>query len=161
MTKKILKDELLFHSVHGLCRVAGITRDSYSLRPVVQSRSNARFTVPGDLLESSGFNRMVSVKEADEILEYFKTGEKRKSAEGTAWTMAVALRAEARSKEVSKDKRKSQQLAQLVRSLANELAIVQQSNLQDTLLKMREKFEPVSKINPLVLATLTNVMDII
>ncbi len=160
---KILKNELLFHSTHGLCRVAEITKKTAleqaacSLRPVSQSRSKARFTVPLDLLESSGFNKIVSPKEAADILEYFKTGDKKKSAEGNAWAMAVTLRTEARSKEVLKDKRKGQQLNLLVKSLTNELAIVLQSPVADTRAKIQENLSPASKINPSILAALANV----
>lgn len=163
MSKKILKNEILFHAVHGICRVVAITRTPpekeycYSLLPIPQSRSKSRFAVPGDLLESSGFNRMVSPKDATAILEYLKTGEKKESAVGAAWASAVTLRAEARSKEVLKDKRKSQQLNLLVKSFTNELAIVLQSTVQETREKIQENLAPVSKINPAILTALTNV----
>ena len=163
MTTKILKNELLIHAVHGLCRVAEITKKTKdvdaacALRPVSQSRSKARFTVPLDLLESSGFNRMVSSKDALEILEYLKTGKKKESAVGNAWTLAVTLRAEARSKDISKDKRKGQQLNSLVKSLTNELSIVLPATVPETLEKMQESLAPVSKINPLILAAFSNV----
>lgn len=163
MAAKILKNELLFHSIHGLCRVAEVTKAAPSeqascfLRPVSQTRSKARFTVPLDLLESSGFNKIVSAKDAAEILEYFKTGDKKKSAEGNAWTMAVTLRTEARSKEVLKDKRKAQQLNLLVKSLTNELSIVLESHVTETRAKIQENLSPASKINPSILTALANV----
>ncbi len=160
VAKKISKNELLFHSVHGLCRVTEVTKKAAatpaacSLRPVAQTRSNSRFMVPLDLLESSGFNRMVPVQDALEILEYLKNGKKKESAEGNAWTLAVTLRTEARSKEVLKDKRKAQQINQLVKSLANEIAIVLSFTVADARQKIRESLSPDSKINPLVLAAL-------
>ncbi len=166
MTKKILKNELLFHTIHGLCRVVSVTReassktDYYELRPVSQTRSKARFTIPRDLLESSGFNRLVSAKEAAEILEYLKTGDKKKTGEGNAWVLAVTLRAEARSKEVLKDKRKAQQLNHLVKSLVGEMAIVLQATAEETLEKIQENLKPTSKINPLILAAFASASDI-
>lgn len=162
MAKLISEKELLFHPVHGLCRVlevhhkANPEESSCFLSPIPQSRSRSRFTVPLKLLESSGFNRMVSAKEALHILNYFKTGEKKKSAKGHAWTLAEALRNEACSKEVSKDKRKIQQINQMAKSMVCELAIVLQLTTSETLLKVQENLEPLSKVNPLVLTALAN-----
>ncbi len=162
MSKKILKNEFLFHSVHGLCRVAAVkhaapsTESSCSLTPVPQSRSRSRFTVPLDLLESSGFNRMISPKDALAILNYLKTGKKDKSAQGNAWNLAVTLRTESRSKEIIKDKRKGQQLSQLVRSLTNEMAIVMQSTYEEARIKIQENLAPDSDINPVILSALVN-----
>lgn len=162
MAKQILKNELLFHSTHGLCRVATVTyaapsiEASCSLITVPQSRSKSRFTVPLDLLSNSGFNRLVTPRDALAILDYLKTGEKKKSAQGNAWSMAETLRAEARSKEIIKDKRRGQELNQLVKSFANELTIALQSTLRETLAKIQESLEPLSKVNPVIITALTN-----
>lgn len=166
MANKILKDDRLYHATYGLCRVASIIKAappeelSYALLPVSQTRSKARFTVPHNLLKDSGFNRLVSVQDAEAILDYFKTGEKKKSAEGNAWDLAVALRAEARNKEVTKDKRKIQQLNHLVKSLTNELALVLQLPGEEILGRIQGNLKPASRVNPLVAAVLASAQTI-
>lgn len=163
MLKKIRKNDLMFHSVHGLCRVAEIPKSAtaaagnYSFVPVFQSRSKARFTVSREFLETAGFNKLISAKEANEILEYFKTGTKKASAVGGAWDLAVLLREESLSKEPMRDKRRAQKVNHSAKRLASEMAIVLQSTVREMADKIRENLEAVSKTNPMVLAALENV----
>jgi len=163
MIKKIRKNDLMFHSVHGLCRVAEIPKagalpaDNYSFVPVFQSRSKARFTVSREFLETAGFNKLISAKEANEILEYFKTGTKKSSALGGAWELAVLLREESLSKEPMRDKRRAQKVNHSAKRLSSEMAIVLQSTVREMADKILENLEAVSKTNPMVLAALENV----
>lgn len=166
MSKKILKSELMFHGAHGLCRVTELTKKTAttsatcSLRSMSQSRSKARFTVPVDMLEAAGFNKLVSAKEAAAILDYFKTGDKKEFKQGHAWTVAIMLREESCSKVPMKDKLKARKLGVLVRSLVSELAIALQLTFDETIFKIKENLETVSKINPLILASLIHVSAI-
>lgn len=161
MKKPIIKDDLLFHSVHGLCRVASINRAippseaSYSLLPIPTNRAKVRFTIPLSSLENSGFSKLISVKQANAILEYFRTGEKKDSENGPAWILAEILRAESFSKDPAKDARKRQRLEQSVKGLAGELAFVLKLDMKETAAKIRKNLG--SSINPLVLTVLSNV----
>lgn len=163
MKKPIIKDDLLFHSVHGLCRVASINRAappteaSYSLLPIPTNRAKVRFTIPLSSLENSGFSKLISVREAHAILEYFKTGEKKDSECSHAWMLAEMLRAESFSKDPAKDARKRQRLEQSVKGLAGELAFVLKFNPKEMAEKIRKNLGTISSINPLVLTVLSNV----
>jgi len=158
-------DDFFFHSVHGLCRVAGVTRSaqpadtSYSLVPVLSNKANIRFTIPMSSLEESGFSKLISVKEAHSILEYIKTGKKKESQCGQAWSLAVTIWTEAFSKDVLKDARKRQTLSRAAKGLASELAFVLNSTVAEIAAKIQKNLGSISKINPLVLTVLANVED--
>ncbi len=163
MFKKIRKNDLMFHSVHGLCRVAetpvvgGTAEKNYSFVPVFRSRSKARFTVSSEFIATAGFNKLVSAKEAAEILIYFKTGEKKASALTEVWELATLLREEAFSKESLRDKRKAQKVNHSAKRLSNELAIVLQSTVRETADNIKENLEAVAKVSPMVCVALENV----
>lgn len=161
--EKISKADLLFHSVHGLCRVAAVTcpprtpEETYTLVPVAMTHARVRFTVPRNSLESSGFNKLISPKEAHAILEYFKTGRKRESASGSAWLLAMTIWTESCSKESVKDVRKRQRLERSVNGLAEELAFVLKTTAFDIAERMQKNLAALMTINPLVLSALTSI----
>lgn len=165
MKESILKDDLLFHSVHGLCRVSQITRSgrpeevSYSLLPVSSNKTKVRFVVPQSSMENSGFGKLISVPEANAILEYLKTGDKKDSECGQTWALAETVWSEATSKEPVKDSRKRQKLEQSVKGLAGELAYIFNITLKQVAVKIQRSLGSVSSINPLVLSALANVGD--
>lgn len=160
MKETILKDDLLFHSTHGLCRVAAVTLSArskeadYLLLPVSANQGKVRFTIPGNSLESSGFSKLISVKEAQAILEYFKTGDKKDFKCSQAWAQAMTVCAESCGKELVKDKRQRQMLERSLKGLAGELALVLKLTLKEMAEKIQKNLEAFSKINPLVLTTL-------
>ncbi len=161
----IAKDDLLFHSVHGLCRVASVSpgaqskESSYLLFPVPSNRAKARFTIPESLLVDSGFSKLISVKEANAILEYFKTGAKKASECGQAWTLASMIWSESLSKDPVKDTRKRQMLGRSVKGLAGEIAYVLKFTIKEVATKIQRNLGSPSKINPLVLTALANADD--
>jgi RNA polymerase-interacting CarD/CdnL/TRCF family regulator len=161
--EKIIKADLLFHSVHGLCRVAAVTRPpvspevTYTLVPVAITHARVRFTVPLNSLESSGFNKLITPKQANAILEYFKTGQKKESAGGSAWLLAMMIWTESCSKESVKDVRKRQRLERSVNGLAEELALVLKTTAFDIAEKMQTNLAALTTINPLVLSALASI----
>ncbi len=163
MNETIAEDDLLFHAVHGLCRVTTITQSAqsrdvtYSLLPVSSNKAKARFTILESSLEDSGFSKLISVKEANKILEYFKTGNKKDSESGQAWTQAVMIWSESLNKDSVKDARKRQRLERSVKGLAGELAFVLKFTLKEMAVKIQRNLGAISKINPLVLTALANV----
>ncbi len=163
MKENIVIDDLLFHSVHGLCRVSAVTPSapsaeaSYSLLPASSNRANVRFIVPESSLEESGFSKLISIREANAILEYFKTGDKKESECGQAWTQAMMIWSESSGKDLAKDTRKRQKLERSVKGLAGELAFVLQFTLKEIANRIQKNLGVISKINPLVLTALANV----
>ena len=163
MKKPIVKGTLLFHPTHGLCRVALILGTaeskevSYSLLPVARNSAKVRFIVPQSSLENSGFSKLISAKEANAILEYFKTGAKKDSECSPTWTLAVVIWSESCSKESAKDTRRRQRVERSVKGLAGELAVVLKINLKEITEKIQKNLGNVSTINPLVLTALANV----
>ena len=164
MTDTIAKNDLLFHPVHGLCRVSTMTRPeppeeipSYTLLPVSNNKAKVRFVVPGSALEESGFSKVISTADGNAILRYFKTGKKRKSEDSQAWKLAELIETEARSKDSIKDGRKRQQMDRAVKGLAGELAFVLELTVQEVVEKIQKNLEHASDVNPLVLTALANV----
>lgn len=163
MKTTIAKHDLLFHSTHGLCRVVAVTQAaesaeiSYSLLPVSSNRAKVRFIIPASSLENSGFSKPISVKEAHSILEYFKTGAKKDSECGQAWTQSVMIWTESCGKSSVKDARKRQRLERSVKGLVSELAFVLKITAREIADRIQKNMGAVANINPLVLAALANV----
>lgn len=163
MKETIIKEDLLFHSVHGLCRVAEITRADqsaetrYSVLPVSKNLAKVRFIIPESSMEISGFSKLISTGEANAILEYFKTGDKKDSECGQTWMLAVLVWAESYNKEAVKDKRKRQRLEHAVRGLVSELAFVLNFTLKGMAERIQKNLGAIANINPLVLTALANV----
>ena len=61
MKETFLKDDLLFHATHGLCRIIEMLRRSgseearYVLVPVLQDQGKVRYIIPESMLAGSGF----------------------------------------------------------------------------------------------------------
>ena len=161
--KKIAKEDLFFHAVHGLCRVAEIEKSSkkelnYALLPVVRNRANkTRFVIPGAFLSESGFNRLISAKAAAAILAFLKSGTKKSSDAGASWDLAVLIRSEAMAKESVKLTQKRQALERAVKSLVCELAIVLEVSVAEMVETIRSHLGFNCKVNPAILLLLENV----
>lgn len=162
MKDTVAKHDLLFHSAHGLCRVVGISRSpesveaSYSLLPVSSNNAKVRFIVPESSLENSGFSKPISVKEANAVLAYFKTGDKKDSHNGQAWTQSVMIWTESQGKTSMKDARKRQRLERSVKGLIGELAFVLNITAREIAGMIQKNLESLTQINPVVLAALAN-----
>ncbi|OGW82131.1 MAG: hypothetical protein A2Z83_07800 [Omnitrophica bacterium GWA2_52_8] len=161
MKESILKDDLFFHYVHGLCRVgevtgAGSAGISYLLLPVTNTKANERFIVPAMSFEDSGFSKPVTVRGAYAILDFIKTGDKKESECGRAWELAALVRTEGKSREPAKDARKRQHLERTVKGLVFELAFVLKTSAGDITARMRKNLGAAAEINPFVLTALTN-----
>ena len=180
MTEKISQGELLYHPVHGLCRVKGIIRQSelskeglyYSLVPRLSNQMKVRFVVAIDEIEISGFHLPVTLKEANEILEYLKTGRatgNRLSAEPDepspliqdtqTWALARAIFSFSHDRPEAKDQRKRQMLDRSAKGLVRELAFVLGITVKETVAKVRRNLESTSKINRPVLAALAHALE--
>lgn len=163
MKLNVSKDDLLFHAVHGLCRVKIVTKPSgseeanYTLLPVTAGHGKVRFMISESSLENSGFAKLISVIEANEILNFLKTGSKKASSQDHAWAYAETVRSESCSAELVKDRRKSQLLDRSLKSLASELSFVLNYTLKETADKIQKNLAALSKINPMVLSALANV----
>lgn len=160
---KLAKDDLLFHATHGLCRVTAVTASgdskeiSYFLFPVSANRGKVRFIIPLSSFEESGFNKLISTKEANAILDYFKTGTKKESQSGQAWTQAVLVWSESSSGDRLKDKKRRQMLEEAIKSISAELAFALNQPAKETAQQILKNLGAPSKVNPLVTAVLSNV----
>lgn len=165
--EKIANGDLLYHPIHGLCRVERVTRSvpqgmSYSLVPKVATKMKARFVISAEDLAVSGFHKLVSPKEAHKILSYLKSGASKKHPEtGTsphlqdqAWGLARALQTFAYDKFEAKDQRKRQALERSAKGLVGELSYVFKLTLKKTAARILKNLGPTSRINPSVLSAL-------
>lgn len=173
--EKIVRDTLLYHSAHGLCRVDELIREmrsgkevlSYALVPKLATKMKVRFVVSDLDMEMSGFHPLVSVKEANEILEYLKAGEietalpakipqsdDHSAQENHPWNLAKGILSLSSQNFEIKDQRKRQILRRFAKGLVGEFAFVFKMTLKETSLKIRKSLGGISKINPLVLDAL-------
>lgn len=175
--EEIAQGDLLFHAVHGLCRVDEVDKQSqsgrevicYSLVPKVSNRMKVRFLIAGADMDASGFHVLISIKEANEILEYLKAqdrtalppireakaGSPSPLPENQAWGLARAILSFSRPDLDIKDQRKRQMLDRSAKGLVRELALVLKMNLKETAAKVRKSLGDAPKINPSVLVALT------
>lgn len=177
---KIVQGDLLYHAVHGLCKVDKVTKEKqngkdvfmYALVPKVANRMKMRFTIAAPDLEVSGFHTVVSLKEANKILDYLKAGDTAavpaKSVPRPVaafaqpvetWDLAQTILSFAREKFEAKDQRKRQMLERSAKGLIGELAFVFKSSLKETAEKVQNSLGKPSKVNPSVLMALTNAGD--
>ncbi len=167
--KEIAAGDLLYHGVHGLCRIDKVIKGSgadkkslqYSLVPKVPNKMKMRFIIGGDDIEASGFHTVISLKEANRILEYFKNGDHKEVFIGKneTWDLAQALLSLSHDHPEAKDQRKRQLLERSIKGLLGELAFVLKMTLPETAMQIRKNLEASSKINPLVVTALVNAAE--
>lgn len=175
----IAQGDLLYHSVHGLCRVDGLIREkagkkvqSYSLVPKTVSKMKIRFLIPAENLDASGFRSLVSTAEANDILKYLRGGESSavptrfKSNAGfmaeagnEIWVAANLILTFCRETLEIRDQRKRQALERSTKGLIGELAIVLKISLKDASGMVRQSLKENSRIHPQVLTALENASD--
>lgn len=159
----VKKNDLLFHPVHGLCRVTTITSATqaeelhYTLLPVVKNKGAIRFVVSQSALENSGFNKFISPKVGHAILDFFKTSKKTGPQNSQAWELALLIDSESSNKESVKDARKRHRLFRAVKGLARELAFVLNKPTKEIAETIQKNLGHNSEINPMVLTALANI----
>ena len=160
---EIVQGDLLYHSVHGLCRVREIIKEKkilyYSLVPKTTSHMKVRFVIAISDIETSGFHLLVSLKEANEILDYFKAGDLTEVQDKQTWALAKAILSFSRDKSEVKDQRKRQALERSANGLVRELALVLEVSVEEAAARVRKSLGRASKINPLVLDALSHAID--
>jgi len=166
MTKEaIKKEDVLFHPVHGLCRVSDVKqsfdkeRVSYTLLPVNENTRNIRFVFEEDALMASKFNKLISTDEADVMLDYLKGGKRTVGSESHAWEMVELILEEATTQEPVKDQRRRQRLNQAVAGFAHELALVLQITLKEACNKIQSQLRPEPETSVLVLNAITKASE--
>ena len=165
ITKEIVQGDLLYHVVHGLCRVDGIGKENqsgrevlcYSLVPKMASKMKVRFAVSVVDLQASGFHAPVSLKEAHEILGYLRAGVlTAATADDQAWVLAKAILSSSRDNLEFKDARKRQMLERSAKGLVGELAFVLKVTLKEMAASVQKSLGNASQISPTVLDALAN-----
>lgn len=173
--EKIARGDLFFHSSHGLCRVDELMKENhagkevlcYSLVPKVATRAKARFIIEGASLQASGFHPLVTVPEANKILDYLSKGkvseispanelaaQSRSSQSNHLWGLASEILSSCGQDLEGKNKKRRQILERAVKGLVGEFAFVFKVTSQDAAAKIRKCLKNVSKTNPLVLTLL-------
>ena len=178
--EEIVEGDLLYHAVHGLCRVDEVIKQNqsgkevpcYSLVPKAADKMKARFIVRAADMEVSGFHVLVSPKEANRILDYLKAGDKVTAPSGVTpktvssfaeqhqtWGLAQAILSFSHDKFEAKDQRKRQMLERSAKGLVGELAFVFKTTLKETAARVQKSLGNASKINPSVLVALAHASE--
>jgi RNA polymerase-interacting CarD/CdnL/TRCF family regulator len=161
--KELSQGALLFHAVHGVCRIEDIVHEnhtgkevrSYSLVPKTATRMKVRFVVSVDDVQASGFHSPVSLEEAREILAYLKAGVRTEVPnQEQAWTLASAMLSYLHEKWEVRDARKRQSLQRSAQGLVGELAYALKMTLKEAADSVQKSLGNSSQINPMVLAAL-------
>ena len=163
-TLEIEEGELLYHAVHGLCRMDEVIEQGqsgkkvrcYSLVPQPNNnKMKTRFVIEISQIEVSGFHPLVSLDEANKILDYLKPSSPKKvTGQNQTWELAQAILTFSQDAAAGKDQRKRQMLHQSVKGLLGELAYVMKLNLKDTAAKIQKSLGNSSKVHPLVATAL-------
>lgn len=167
--KKIVVGDLLYHAVHGLCRIASIITQSqsgkkalcYSLVPKTSNKSKMRFIINIDDVEASGFHTLVSLKEAKQILKYLRAGDRNVAFTGKneTWDLAQIILSSSHDKIEAKDQRRRQALERSVKGLLGELAFVFNITLKETAARIEKNLGNSLKVHPLVATTLAHAVE--
>ena len=173
--KQIPQGSLLYHAVHGLCRVNRLIKQDhsgeevlcYSLEPKNANKMRVRFLIPVSDMDASGFHKLVSEKEANEILDYLKDGDDSDTndepeaasslAEGhRAWGLARKVRLFSTQSLELRDQRKRQMLERSMKGLVGELAIVFDISCREAAEKVGKSLGKSSKTNPWLVTALAH-----
>ena len=144
----LARQDLLFHPVHGLCRVDKVTerRGSggpvlcYSLVPRAVSKTKVRFEIAAPDLTASGFHKVISSGEAKKILAYLRAGDSSSGQADQTWALARNILSFSKDKLNSRDQRKRQLMDYSVRGLVREFACVLGVSLQEAAQRIRQKY---------------------
>ena len=162
LSKRIAEGDLLYHTVHGLCRMDRVIHENrlgeeilcYALVPKIKYRMKLRFVIPLNEVKESGFHALVSTKEAHGILDYLKAGDSTTVQTNQTWILAQNLLCFSSEKIGARDQKKRQILEHSARGLVGELAYVLKMTLEETVDLVRRSLGKISCINPPVLAAL-------
>lgn len=177
--EKLVRDGLMYHSAHGLCRIDRIMKESregkevlcYALVPKTYSRMKVRFVIADADIEASGFHPLISPAEANKILDYLKAGDMAADFKditpeaGLAfelsshpWGLAKGILTFSRHTPEIKDQKKRQTLERFARGLVEEFAIVFKTTTKESSTQILRSLGNRAKINPLVLVALGGVV---
>lgn len=170
--------DLLYHAIHGLCRVSETSKSAdkdgketvnYTLVPHIAKSGNQRFGFGAHDLEVSGFHALITKAEAQAILDYFRKGRivdlsaqvKLKtvpnySTDIQTWALAETLLSCAHDNIAAKDLRRRRTLERAARGLICEMAHVFQIPIKEAGDQVRKSLECTHKVDPLVLAAIHN-----
>lgn len=176
--RKVALGDLLYHSTHGLCRVNQLINENrggqetlcYVLVPKIATRAKTRFVIEDTSLQASGFHPLVSVREANKILDYLTAGEietvdsnsdqklgetfiQDHNALGFAKKILILCRQDFEGK----NKRSRQALERSTKGLVGEFAYVFKITLKEASEKIQKCLRNISKVNPLVFSILEQV----
>lgn len=160
--KKLASGDLLFHPVHGLCRVERVTQEDrggkkewcYALVPKVAIRMKVRFVVAASDIKASGFHGVLSKPEAKKVLDYLKAGKFDVEQTQPAWILARNILTFSVDRLKTRDQRKRQLLDYSIKGLVGELACVFRLSLKEAAARIEKNLAKLSKNDPLVLAAL-------
>lgn len=181
LREAIAKGDLLYHAVHGLCRMDRVIKQyhpgkgeilCYSLVPKATSRMKERFIVAMDDIEAAGFHLLISVKEANKILKYLKDGDSSAvpsdvvlnaqtslAEPNQTWGLAQVILTSSCDKFEIKDQRKRQALERSAKGLVGELAFVFKTTPKEIAAMVQKSLGSVSKINRSVLVALAHASE--
>ena len=163
MPDKIVQGDLLYHSVHGLCRVREIIKQKkslyYSIVPKLTNQMKVRFVIAVEDLGTSGFHLLVSSKEANRILKYLKEGDNALVQDNQTWELAKTILSFSNDELETKDQRNRQTLERSANGLVRELAFVMEITVKEAAARIRKSLGNASKINPLVLSALEHAVE--
>jgi len=173
--EEILEGSLLYHAVYGLCRVhrlvkqtpAGEEVASYLLMPKKINHMKTRITIAAADMETSGFHSPISVKEANEILEYLTTGDSTSTSSAALskthssavehneiWDMAQTVFSY--EKTGTKDRVKRQVLEYSIKGIVGEFAHVFNITLKKSAEKVQKSLGSKLKVDSLTFNILTD-----
>ncbi len=173
------KGNRLFHSTHGSCQIkevitqtsAGKSQSYYSLESKQTRFKGVRFLVDVHQVETSGFHPLLTVKEANKIVDYLKTANAKDAQlgveqpkkilsliqENNPWSFARVVLIFAREKDGKDAKGRREMLTRAARGLIHELSFSLEV-LEEEAVPIIKKSLKSRKANSWVLDAISNVL---
>lgn len=92
------RNDLFFHYVHGLYRLVTIAKPYskeeeiiYTLLPVEPSKVMMKFHISENCFDDSGFNAMISVREAQRVLDFLGGKKIKPREQSRVWKLAQSI----------------------------------------------------------------------
>lgn len=165
LSAAIQKNDLFYHYVHGLCRVVIVSKSCgdqketvYTLHPVEKNyHNNMKFHIDENRFENSGFNRMISVDEARNMLKFFKSGRGNKLATTRLWKLARMIYETAGKDDPIKAGSERLALDRALKALVWQLAFIFNLTVNETGSRILDNLSVKLNVNPYIMQFLSNI----
>lgn len=149
------RNDLFYHYVHGLCRLVTVSKPYskdeetvYTLVPVETSKGMMKFHISESGFESSGFNAMISVREARRLIDFLAGKKVRPHEQSRAWQLAHKVMEINGAVGASETPQVRMDVERSVKSLVFQLGFILNLPIREIAVQVTDALSNSSEINP-------------